>query len=118
MANHGLLIYGYNKEDAKFIGSSIAKVINKEIDLFGAAFSKNYKVKDIVLNPEKSLFEENVNKFLMFMGFNSDTINSALNNFPSNIKRPIFCGMTENNINWEVNYLMNHLIEEDKQVKN
>ena len=49
----------------------------------------------------------------MFLGFDRELVQNALKNFPGeNIRRPIFCGLTETNSTWTVEYLMEHLVEE------
>jgi hypothetical protein len=50
----------------------------------------------------------------MFLGFDDNDISSTLEKFPAADKmtRPIFCGLTENNISWPLQKLLEHLIEE------
>ncbi len=117
MADLGIISYGYTEKDAEKIKTELEKTLNEGITLFGAAESDNFIVKSILENPEKSSFKESKNKFIMFLGFSNDDIKTALTTFPGEITRPIFCGLTENNMSWKVNYLMEHLLEEQAAVK-
>lgn len=116
MANYGIMLYGYNKKNSEEIRSFVSELMKEDVDLFGASPESNYMVKDIVLDPEKSEFLDSPNKFFMFLGMDNSIIQQVLNDFPSNIQRPIFCTMTENNIKWHVNYLIEHLLEEEAKM--
>jgi hypothetical protein len=52
----------------------------------------------------------------MFLGFDDDLIEKSLKGFPrrEQLPRPIFCGLTENNYNWTVAFLAEHLLEEKR----
>ena len=70
------------------------------------------KIKDKLI--ENVLDKED--KILLFLGFSEDQVGAVLKGFPKtgSIKRPIFCGLTEQNMNWTLDYLIEHLVEEDK----
>lgn len=115
MAELGLLFYGYDKESADVITMTYSADFGEEIEIYGAVESDNLQVQDILEYPEKSRFGKGENKFLMFLGFDNEQISRCLKTFPATEKRPIFCGLTEHNISWEVNHLMEHLIEEKRE---
>ncbi|HPB81972.1 MAG TPA: DUF3783 domain-containing protein [Spirochaetota bacterium] len=115
MAELGLLFYGYEIKSAEVIKETYSGIFSETIEIFGAVESDNFRVEEILEYPEKSRFENGENKFLMFLGFDNEQISRCLQTFPSSEKRPIFCGLTEHNINWKVNYLMEHLIEEKRE---
>ena len=45
--------------------------------------------------------------------FDDEQVKILLHNFPKK-ERPIFCGLTDENIKWDMKYLMEHLLEEKK----
>ncbi len=112
MADLGLVFYGYTKDSADSIKGAYSQKLNKDIEIFGASESDNYRMEEILEDPDKNKFENGENKFLMFLGFDNDQISECLKFFPDGEERPVFCGLTENNFTWQVNYLMAHLIEE------
>jgi hypothetical protein len=115
MAELGLLFYGYEKKSADVIKETYSEIFGEAIEIFGAAESDNLRVEEILEDPEKSRYGNGENKFLMFLGFDNAQISRCLQTFPPSEKRPIFCGLTEHNISWEVNHLMEHLIEEKRE---
>lgn len=62
---------------------------------------------------EKALLEIPV---IMFHGFRGGQVSFLLSQIPAEIKtlKPIFCTTTESNLQWPVNELMEHLLEERK----
>lgn len=117
MADYALLFYGYEEDDAVKINEKLKESLECDLDMFSASASSNPIVKNIITENEKSEFEKLQNCFLMFLGFENDMISKVLSTFPKDVKRPLFCGATENNVDWNVNYLMEHLLEEQKEME-
>jgi len=114
----GIMLYGYDQEHALMIKASLESVLEQDIVLLSASKREDVEVRDI-LESEEHDFEDNDPKILMFLGFNEDQIESAMNMFPKieDMKRPIFCGLTEHNIQWKIDMLLEHLLEEEKYWK-
>lgn len=51
----------------------------------------------------------------MFLGFDDTALSRVMSNFPEQdgLKRPIFCALTETNINWKISALLKDLLEEE-----
>jgi hypothetical protein len=115
MSELGILIYGYNEKDVEHIKSSIKNILNTDILILSASFLEYEKVGNILDKCQNDRFEDKPVKILMFLGFNDGQINTVLKDFPkrNGLKRPIFCGLTENNIKWTFQELIDDLVKED-----
>jgi hypothetical protein len=115
MSELGILIYGYNEEDVEMIKSSLNNILNTDILIFSASSLESEKVGNILDKCQNDKFEDKSVKILMFLGFNDSQINAVLKKFPQSnaLKRPIFCGLTENNIEWTFQELIDDLVKED-----
>jgi len=86
------------------------------IELISGSKQESVKVKDIfdrcICN--ENVFEDKDAKILMFLGFNDQQIGTALNGLPKDagFVRPIFCGLTEHNVNWPLSDLIKDLLAE------
>jgi hypothetical protein len=114
MEQSGIMLYGYEKTDAYIIKQAIEKILNCEIILLSGSMKESQTVEVILSDDLYDTFEDKELKALMFLGFNDNQINLALEKFPGAdvITRPIFCGLTENNISWTLEKLLEHLVEE------
>ena len=112
----GVLIYGYNSKMASIIEKSLNEIVNQEVLILSGSKKEYMKVIDILNKGPEDCFEDKDNKILIFLGFSEDQVGAVLKGFPKTgaINRPIFCGLTEQNMNWTLNYLIGHLVEEDK----
>jgi hypothetical protein len=112
----GILLYGYNSDDAKTIEQSLSKIINHEVVIISGSKKENLKVINILDKGPEDSFENKEKKILLFLGFSETQVGVVLKEFPKSetLVRPIFCGLTEENINWTLEYLIEHLVEEDK----
>ena len=116
METLGVLLYGYNSEDSKAIEQSLRKITNQDIVIISGSKKEEQKVMEILDNGPEECFEDKKNKILLFLGFSEFEVGAVLKEFPKSdsLARPIFCGLTEENINWTLSYLIEHLVEEDK----
>lgn len=119
----GILIYGYDSKSAKLIKESIEQLIEQDIIMISGSGKEKSNVIDILDKGPDGTFENKEDKILVFLGFESEQVNTVLSGFSSdhvkssNLIRPIFCGLTEQNINWKLDKLVEHLAEEDKYWK-
>ncbi|MBN2402125.1 MAG: DUF3783 domain-containing protein [Spirochaetes bacterium] len=110
----GIMLYGYEKTDAYIIKQAIEKILGREVELISSS-RKESEIVEIIFSDELyDTFEDKEIKILMFLGFDDSEINLTLEKFPAanKVTRPIFCGLTENNIKWTLKQLLEHLIEE------
>lgn len=111
----GLLFYGFSKDEVDLIKQQIHIILESNIIFLTASLRENHTIKEIIDMTDHSVFESKDNRFIMFLGFEDELMMKFLKSFPGNIKRPIFCGLTDSNINWTVSFLMDHLIEEKRR---
>ena len=111
----GILLYGYNNQDVTFIKQSLDNSLDEELIIISGSGKEKTKISQILEEGNNTNFEDKKNKILLFLGFEDAQVSAVLNNFPrtENLKRPIFCGLTEQNINWTLEYLIEHLLEEE-----
>jgi hypothetical protein len=114
----GVLLYGFDGKESSYLQAFLTEVMEQYVLALSAAGQEENPVQGILSSPSKA-FEEKEIKILMFLGFDDEKISKVLNEFPSDgsIHRPIFCGLTAENINWPLKQLIEHLQEEDKQWK-
>jgi len=116
----GFLLYGYNSDSANIIKSSIKQLIDQDIIMISGSGKEELKVVEILEKGPENTYEDKDNKILVFLGFDSEQVTTVLGGFSkeqsksSSIPRPIFCGLTEQNINWKLGNLVEHLVEEDR----
>jgi hypothetical protein len=120
MEQPGIMLYGYRKTDAHLIKDALEAVVKNTIILLSGSCRESHILEDILSDEKHTVYEDNEPKVLMFLGFDDDQINSALENFPGadKVPRPIFCVPTENNISWPLHQLLEHLVEERNYRKN
>ena len=114
MDEYGILLYGFDSKDAETVRSSLEHSLRGPVLALSASGGESRKVSEILDNPADSFIEGEV-RILMFLGFRDSEIREALSIFPKEMKRPIFCTLTENNGDWTFSYLLEHLEEEHRQ---
>jgi hypothetical protein len=114
MAELGIMLYGYNKSDALTIKNALDAIFNTDVLLISGSGREAHIIEEIIADKAHALFEAKEHKVLMFLGFENKQIELALAGFPGRDKvtRPIFCTLTESNITWLLNRLLQHLAEE------
>jgi hypothetical protein len=114
----GVLICGYNKEDALAIKAFLDKTLDTYVSLVSASQKTDMKVIDILQKGPEECFADEEIKILMFLGFNEVQTHLVLQDFPSaegGIRRPIFCSLTAQNRHWPLSELLEHLVEEHRR---
>ena len=115
MKELGIVLYGFIEKDALAIKQIFDQAFQNDLFLFNADGREKEIVKDILEKPTSEGFSENALKVMLFLGFETEDIKLALASYPKDgsLARPIFCGLTNENINWKWSYLLEHLQEED-----
>ncbi len=110
----GMLLYGYSEHEAFVIRGEYEVLFENQVIVIGASGHDDRRVCDILSGQVQPCFSESENRVLMFLGFTDDEISLALKHFPlsQGIRRPLFCGLTENNYEWTMGVLVKHLLEE------
>lgn len=110
--NEGLLIYGYEKDDADIIYNKLSSLFEQPPFLKTASGKESETIETILDSSDDSFFEEDETKIVMFINMTDSSIQQILNSFPSSVPRPIFCGLTQHNITWPFHELKTHLLKE------
>ena len=114
MAALGLMVYGYSKDDADKIKASIDGILGEDTIVISATSKEPLTLTEILnRGPEESYADGEV-KILVFIGFDDGQIHGVMGSLTTEVKRPIFCTLTENNINWPFQVLIEHLLEEQR----
>ena len=116
--DRGILIYGYDKKDATIIKKELSTILDESFILKSAIGRESEKIKHIIEESFENKLDDKKTKVVMFFNIDNFVIQSFLNSFPSEIPRPIFCALTEHNINWSFNSLLDHLLEEQAHWQN
>jgi len=115
MDSAGVLIYGYQGEDARRIRTFLDEVAGAPVFVTGASGQNETRIIDILQNTTESRFADEQPKIMMLLGFSEEQVHAVLGGFSTGLKgveRPIFCMMTKNNQNWPLKQLLDHLEEE------
>jgi hypothetical protein len=117
MASVGVLICGYNEEDARTIRAFLDKTLSTTVIMVSASQKADMKIIDILKKGPEECFDEEQTKILMFLGFSEVQARMVLEGFPSDggLKRPIFCSLTAQNQQWPLRELIEHLVAEHRQ---
>ena len=117
MAAVGVLICGYNQEDARTIKAFLDKTLDTYVIMVSASQKADMKIIDILRKGPEERFEDEETKVLMFLGFSEVQTHMALEGFPADggLKRPIFCSLTTQNQQWPLRELIEHLVEEHQR---
>ena len=110
-----IVVYGYSEEDVNKLKTFFDNKLDISLEISSASGKENIKIADIIESNENVFFEDKRDKVLMFLDFLDEEIRYLLYNFSDiNIAKPLFCVLTEHNINWNFDRLILDLIEERK----
>lgn len=110
-----VVVYGYLEEEVNKLKSYLDTKLEINLKIISASGKENTKIADILETSESSFFEDKEDKVLMFLDLLDEEIRYLLHNFSEiNISRPLFCVLTEHNIEWTFDKLIMDLIEERK----
>ncbi|MCX7883035.1 MAG: DUF3783 domain-containing protein [Brevinematales bacterium] len=107
-----IILYGYAQEEASLLQENLETLLETDIEILSACGMENATVTEIIsLRPNKIFFSHPF-KVLVFIDFEDEAIQKTVYNFPAGVSRPIFCGLTPDNVKWRFGYLLEHLLEE------
>jgi hypothetical protein len=118
MQSVGVLICGYNKEDAQAIKTFLDRTLDTYVILVSASQKEEMKIIDILQKGPEDCFADGETKIVMFLGFSEVQTHMVLEGFPSGeggLKRPIFCSLTGQNRQWPLRELIEHVVEEHRR---
>ena len=110
------MLYGYDRGQSDIIKESLAALTGKGVSIFGGSGREGDTVRDIIEGEPGDGFGPGKVGVLMFLGFDDGQIGAVLDSFPRHegLPRPIFCTLTENNVEWTISMLLEHLLEEQR----
>lgn len=111
------MLYGYGDSAAQTLKTGLESALGEEVQLISASAKEKLKVEVILGMEDASTFEDKSTKVMMLLGFDEPRLDIVLKQFPTDVQRPIFCGLTERNIDWDLEYLLEHLQAEDAYFK-
>ena len=106
----GIMVYGFAEDDARAIRRFLSLLVERNVMLITASGREKDLVAYIIGEAVSEPFEEKEVKVLMFLGFGNNQIGAAMKFFP--LEKPIFCALTPDNVNWTMEYLIEHLLDE------
>ena len=118
MDKFGFLLYGFLEKDAEILKKHFIGILRNNVMIISASACEDYTVKKILESGGINKFESSDTKILLFLGFDDNSIQTILQHYPKELSRPIFCCLTDQNINWKFSHLIEHLEEEKKYWEN
>ena len=106
----GFMIHGFNKDEAELAREFLETLAGHKIISISATGMEKLHVAEILDAAQFDNFASADPKILMFLGFPDNLIGAAMKHFPG--EKPIFCSPTERNLQWTLEYLIEHLLEE------
>lgn len=110
--NSGLLVYGYIKKDAELLHNNVISLLQRPLFLKSASGKESETIETLLDRSDTLDFIQDETRIVLFVNISDEEITQIINFFPSSVKRPIFCGLTEHNISWPFAFLKEHLLEE------
>lgn len=113
-----VIAYNFNAKELSAIKIICNLLGIKDIEILTKGNS-NSRIKDIINKELDYSEEEGINqKSLIFNNIESIKVSSFIDNMKKfRINRPLIAFVTENNINWTLNTLISHLLEERNALK-
>lgn len=113
-----VIAYNFNAKELSVIKIICNLLGIKDIEIL-TKNNSNSIIKDIINNKLDYSKEEGLNqKSLIFNNIESIKVSSFIDNMKKfRISRPLIAFVTENNINWTLNTLVSHLLEERNALK-
>ena len=108
----GFMIHGFSKDEAELVLEFLQTLAGRKAIPISATGMEKLRVAEILDSAPYDNFASADPKILMFLGFEDDKIGPAMTHFPESLGKPIFCSPTEQNLQWTMEYLIEHLLEE------
>ena len=106
------MIHGFSKIEAELVLEFLQTLAGRKVIPISATGMEKHHVAEILDKAAFDTFASSDPKILMFLGFEDDKIGPAMTHFPPDLGKPIFCSPTEQNLQWTMEYLIEHLLEE------
>ncbi len=110
-------VYGLSKDEVERIKKAVKEEFNRESEFISGVGKEEILVKHILDDWEEGSFEDLETKIIMLLNLDDNEIFRFLEIYPKELKRPIFCTPTENNIHWSLKELIEDLVEEHRFFK-
>ncbi len=113
----GILLSGYDEEEAACIQALLKGLLATEVLVVGASGQGGETVASLLAQGPEGHFGDEPVKILLFLGFSETQIRAVLEGFPraGTPRRPIFCALTEQNSRWSLAELSDHLLAEHRR---
>ena len=108
----GFMIHGFTRDEAELVQEYLETLAGQKIISINATGKESEIVAEILNAAAFTDFASADPKILMFLGFPDNLIGPAMKHFPEALGLTIFCSPTEQNLQWTMKYLIEHLIEE------
>ena len=108
----GFMMHGISKDEAESVQEFLEILAGRKVIPISATGMEGHRVVEILDTAAFDKFASSEPKILMFLGFENDKIGPAMKLFPGSLGSPIFCSPTEKNLQWTMDYLIEHLLEE------
>lgn len=115
----GVMLYGYDRTSSERIVEGISRTMGIRVEMLNAGGMEDSVIGDILSMGGSDDFHDSETRFLMFLGFDDESLSRSIDGFPreEGLPRPIFCCLTLENINWKLKDLLADLLEEDRYWK-
>jgi hypothetical protein len=113
----GVLICGYDREDARTIKAFLDSALDSYVILASASGKTEMPIIDILRQKPAEEFVVAEPRVMILIGFSEVQTHMVLEGFPDpdTLKRPIFCTLTAQNRHWPLRELIEHLAEEHRR---
>ncbi|MCR8744742.1 DUF3783 domain-containing protein [Romboutsia lituseburensis] len=113
-----VITYNFNAKELSVIKTICNLLGIRDIEIL-TKHNSNSKIKDIINKQLDNGEEEGINqKSLIFNNIESIKVSAFIDNLKKfRINRPLIAFVTEDNINWSLNTLVSHLLEERNALK-
>lgn len=116
MDDIGILLYGYGDKAAHDISAALTAALGSEPILISGSGREDDALIEVLENPMPVVFTDGPFKFMVMLGVDEDQMRAVMKALPPGgvVPRPVFSVLTEQNVNWKISTLKEHLAEEDR----
>ena len=113
-----VIAYNFNNKESATL-KNICRLFGIKDIQFVSRKNANSKISDIINNKIDTFDEEGINeKSMIFSNVNPMKVSAFIDNLKKfRMNRPLIAFVTENNVNWTLDTLVSHLLEERMALK-